>query len=174
MFSCKIIRKSLAHEKSVSRFPSAYFTLLCLGYAPSFTVPAFGARVILDPLACRSGLWMTNVFVQDHPKKNCSESGSYYSGSAYVAERRTEVRRKGKRAGGPALFRCRLSRFFFCAFALLYDGRDLAVFCTSAGGVPPLLRQGSAHQRSSLRTMAAPFAARAMAAMPFLAASLER
>ena len=99
-------------------------------------------------------------------EKNCSEAGSYYSGPAYVAEHRTEVRSKGKRAEGPALFRCRLSRFFFCAFALLYDGRDLAVLCTSAGG--------SAHQRSSLRTMAAPFAARAMAAMPFLAASLER
>ena len=73
LFSIRL-RITAAHEKSVSHFPSAYFTLLCLGCAPSFTVPAFGARVLSSfcLCVCRSGLWMTNVFVQDHPKISCS------------------------------------------------------------------------------------------------------
>ena len=54
LFSIRL-RITAAHEKSVSHFPSAYFTLLCLGCAPSFTVPAFGARIILDLLAYYSG-----------------------------------------------------------------------------------------------------------------------
>ena len=69
LFSIRL-RITAAHEKSVSRFPSAYFTLLCLGYAPSFTVPAFGARIILGSLLHRSRL-----------------RRPYYSRSACVSQR---------------------------------------------------------------------------------------
>ena len=61
-----------------------------------------------------------------------------------------------------------VERLVFCAVrrsALMYLGREApAAFAAYM----------SAYHRSSLRTMDAPFAARAIAAMPFFAASLER
>ena len=61
-----------------------------------------------------------------------------------------------------------VERLVFCAVrrsALMYLGKEVpAAFAAYM----------SAYHRSSLRTMDAPFAARAIAAMPFFAASLER
>ena len=54
-----------------------HFALFLVTHPPSPFPPSAPVLSLRSVCVCRSGLWMTNVFVQDHPKISCSREDCF-------------------------------------------------------------------------------------------------
>ena len=174
-FSRKIIRKSLAHGKGASPFASAYLLLLYSVNDVALTVITLPRvfnlsklRVSVPPMFKLSVEECARVWICGLPMLGECLLRVDEICTDFLGKRRERMFPLSSQVSAvPIYLLC------FCAVVLWAGG-------ISAPSYVPrrvLSRRfcgREVYHRSSLRTMAAPLAARAMAAMPFFAASLER